>query len=248
GAYVAWCAKLPDTRTSGWSGSPSITTGVTEKYNTTLGMSIVKYVGNGTAGATIPHSLGKKPFMVIVKKLSAAGTNWFVYHEAVGATKYLVLDNTTAAATFTLAWNDTEPTSQLITLGSGTDTNTSGGEYIAYIFCETDSCKPIEYTGNGSTDGAFVNLGISPEWSLAKPANTTGVWSIRDIVRSPSNPIEDYLFANSSGVEAVHSTMSADFVSTGIKARGTNSSDWNHTSIQYIGLAIGRPTQATKGS
>ncbi|MCW9033104.1 MAG: hypothetical protein OQJ97_02710, partial [Rhodospirillales bacterium] len=245
GAYVAWCAKLPDTRTSGWSGSPSITTGVTEKYNATLGMSIVKYTGNGTAGATIPHSLGKKPFMMIIKRLDVAN-DWRVYHEAVGATKQGQLNSTNAFATGTAYYNDTEPTSQLITLGSNDGQNASSGEYIAYIFCETDFCKPIEYTGNGNADGPFVNLGVKPEFILQKKTSGTADWNIVDSSRDPFNPVGQRLLANSSSAEDL-SYDPFDFVSTGLKLRDAAGS-WNTNGDTYIGLAIGRPTQAAKGN
>ncbi len=72
-------------------------------------MSIVAYTGNGTGGATIPHSLGVTPRRVIVKARSAVG-DWIVYHSALGATKYLYMNTTAAAVTSTTAWNDTAPT------------------------------------------------------------------------------------------------------------------------------------------
>ncbi|MCW9045034.1 MAG: hypothetical protein OQK35_01760, partial [Alphaproteobacteria bacterium] len=234
----------------GWSGSPSITTGVTEKYNTTLGMSIVKYTGNGIAGATIPHSLGSKPFMVIVKKLnSATNSIWAVYHEAVGATKYCQLHLTEQFHTSTTIWNDTEPTSELVTLGGNANINNNGDSYIAYIFCETDFCKLIEYTGSGSTDGPFVNLGISPEFLVLKNADTgTTNWLMYDGERGAYNPDDSYLVANASSTEG-SGYYHIDKVANGVKVRYAAAfNDINQSGKTFVGLAIGRPTQATKGS
>jgi hypothetical protein len=238
--YVAWCASLPNTKTSSWSGSPTITPSK-EIYNTTLGMSIVKYTGDGNAGATIPHSLGTKPFMIIFKRLDGTA-NWRVYHEALGATKHLVLNGTNTEITLSTLLNDTEPTSQVVTLGDFADSNGSGGTYLAYIFTETDFCKPISYTGNGNADGAFANLGISPEWTLLKRATGgTGNWDLTDTTRSLYNPLNDLLFPNQSSAESANPGL-WDIVSNGIKLRTTDAA-LNASGDTYIGLAFGRPTQ-----
>lgn len=242
--YVAWCASLPNVVTSGWAGSPTITPSK-EIYNATLGMSIIQYVGNLTSGATFAHSglgNGSTPFMVVVKETSGTGS-WIVGHDAIGFTKYLVLNSTAAASTLTAIWNDTAPTSQLITLGNNIDVNTSGATYIAYLFYETDFIKPISYTGNGNADGAFDNLGISPEWSMIKRSSSgTSSWVIHDSARDVDNPNVLELLPNSSAAEATDTTTQLDSVSNGLKMRGTGG-DTNSSGGTFVGLAIGTPTQ-----
>jgi hypothetical protein len=90
--------------TTGIAGSPSITPS-SYSFNATSGFSIIKYTGNSTSGATLPHGLGVAPKMIIVKNLTTT-ESWMVYHESLGATKYLILNTTAAEATNTGRWND----------------------------------------------------------------------------------------------------------------------------------------------
>ena len=241
GTYVAWCANLPNEKTSGWSGAPTITP-AKEIYNADLGMSIVTYTGNGTAGATIPHSLGKKPGIIIIKKTNAAGTQWIVYHSALSATKNLYLSTTSATATLA-TWNNTEPTSQIITLGgSGFGVNNGSDTYVAYIFAETDYIKIGSYEGNGSTDGPMVNAGISPVWGLFKDVDGLSDWEIKDTARSPYNPAQLGLWANVSSAESP-ANRDQDFLATGVKNR-TVGNPYNRTGgSTHIYLMIGEPTK-----
>ena len=41
---------------------------------------LVTYTGNGTAGRTVAHSLGSVPKMMLIKRTSASGDDWAVYH------------------------------------------------------------------------------------------------------------------------------------------------------------------------
>ena len=70
--YVGWSWKAGTT--SGIAGSPSITP-ASYSFNATSGFSIIKYVGNGTAGATLPHGLGVAPEMILIKNMSQNNSN-----------------------------------------------------------------------------------------------------------------------------------------------------------------------------
>jgi len=241
--YVAWCASLPNEKTSGWSGSPTVTPNK-EIYNETLGMSIINYTPgvSPSIGDTIPcelaNLLGKAPFMLIFKVVGASG-GWYVYHEAVGPTKNLQLDTTATENTTINFMNDTAPTNQLITLGATSGwNNTASTEHQVIAFFETDFCKPIKYTGNGNADGSFVNLGISPEWSLHKRTNVAASWIIHDNVRNTINPHSAKLEANNTSVDV---DIDIDYISNGIKQRVANA-DWNASGGTFIGIAIGTPT------
>lgn len=237
--YVAWCAKLPNTKTSSWSGSPSITP-FKEIYNPTLGMSIVTYTGNGATGATLPHSLGAKPGMIVVKNVSAA-SNWYVYHSDLGATKHLTLHTTNAASTSAHAWNDTEPTSQLFTVNVGTGgyTNNSGDNYVAYIFAESDFIKIGSYTGNGNADGPFVNKMLSSAFILGK-ADDVRSWFMLDSARDTTNPAGLQLYPDLTAVESVYAAT-LDFTAAGPKIR-TVGNQYNRSGYTFIYMMIGQPT------
>ncbi|PCI42060.1 MAG: hypothetical protein COB46_01675 [Rhodospirillaceae bacterium] len=234
--YVAWCASLPNAVTSGWAGSPSITPSK-EIYNDKLGMSIIAYTGNGTAGATIPHSLGTKPGMMIVKRLDA-DMEWPVYHVSLGATKNLEFNSAASAYTYLNRWNNTEPTSTVFSVGDGSNVNALGGTYVAYIFAESEFISIGSYLSNNNTDGPFVNTGTSPVWSLFK-GNFNDHWIIQDKVRDPYNPTSKHIYANTDNVESDTGT-DVDFVANGIKVRvGGNTP--NYLTYEYFYMFIGQP-------
>jgi hypothetical protein len=209
--------------------------------NTDAGFSIVSYSGNNVTGATVSHSLGVEPSMIIVK--SRTGTagygNWGVYHKDLGATKVIYLNTTGAQSTAIGPWNNTAPTSSVFSLGNdgGFGFQVTGQDYIAYCFANTDGySKAGSYTGNGSTNGPFVYTGFRPAFVLLKKSSAAGDnWSIYDTGRDPYNVATKYLIPNSSQTEG--STTSLDFVSNGFKIRASGS--WiNTSSATYIYLAF----------
>ena len=129
--FASWNWKAGTTSVpSGGTITPSAVS-----LNTTSGISIIKYPGNITAGATIAHGLGAIPEVIIVKKLTATA-EWRVYYQnaSVGKGMYLTLNTSDSDASNTTMWNDTEATSTLLYLGSNTDVNNTGTDYIAYCF------------------------------------------------------------------------------------------------------------------
>ena len=226
GTFVAWCASLPTDTASNTDGSITSTTKNNEF------MSVVSYTGNLTSGATVGHSLGKKPQLVIAKNREAV-TEWEVYNETIGAANYLKLNSSSASGAFTGFWNDTEPSTSVITLGNNSQTNGNVG-MIAYCFTSVaDKCKVGSYTGTGSS-GLTVDVGFEPAWVMIKRTDGgTGSWLIYDDQRGNDN----YLLADTSGAEA--STYDVDLTATGFTLNTTTS--WlNNSSNTYIYLAIAK--------
>jgi hypothetical protein len=218
--YVGWQWQAGQgTTSSNTSGSITSTVSV----NATAGFSVLTWTGNGSAGATIGHSLGVAPKWIIVKRRNSSGDDWLHYHTSLGATKSIAFD-TAAAITSSTRWNNTEPSSTLITLGTSTGVNGSGATYVAYCWAEIAGFSKFgSYTGNGSADGPFVYLGFIPKYVMIKRTNTTGSWLILDSARETYNP-EDYaLYANLADTESFLSAGGLDFVSNGFKLRGTDS-------------------------
>jgi hypothetical protein len=207
------------------------------QVNTTAGFSIVSYTGNSsTDGQTVAHGLSSAPEMVIIKNRSNA-RNWRTYHSALGATKYINLDETAAAATYG-SFNDTAPTSTVFsTTDSDADraTNYNSDNYIAYCFHSVEGYSKVgSYTGNGNADGTFVYTGFRPAWILFRAA-AVGHWIIFDVVRHPSNVNDARLYANLTNAE--DSSYSVDLLSNGFKLRHTGS-DFNSNGGTYIYLAF----------
>jgi len=213
--YVAWNWKANGAGSSNTAGTITSTVSV----NTTSGFSIVIYTGTGST-ATVGHGLGVAPSMIIVKRRDTGNTNWTVYHTSIGATKYLYLDGTAAAATFDF-WNDTAPTSTVFSLSSNSQVN--GTSMVAYCFAEVEGFSKFgSYTGNNSADGPFVFVNHRPAFVMLKRTDSTSNWTILDFAREGYNVDNDPLYPNLSNAEGT--TDLADLLSNGFKLRSTDAS------------------------
>jgi hypothetical protein len=235
--YVAWQWKAGDSTVTNTDGT--ITSQV--DANPTAGFSIVSYTANDTAGATIGHGLGKAPSFIIGRKRNNT-SNWQCYHTSLGATKRIWLNTTNAAAISVLPWNNTEPTTTLITLGRTTEINDAAGEqHIIYCFAEVEGFSKFgSYTGNGSADGPFVYCGVRPEWLMIKRSDSTGNWQIFDSQRPPYNLVDTHLRPNTNEVDDVSLSTRIDMLSNGFKIRSTSTSiaETNASGGTYIFAAF----------
>lgn len=241
--FLAWRLRAGDT---GGAGSPNTDGSITSSVSVAGhgAFSIVTYTGTGVNG-TVGHGLSTAPDLIVVKKRSSAD-DWAVYVKELGATKFLRLDTTDAAATSSLRWYDTEPTPAVISVGSGTATNQSGAPYVAYCFANVGGLfAQGKYTGNGTADGPFVYTGFRPGFVLIKRTDTADHWTIHDSARDPANLATHYLLANSANVEGT-ATSALDLVSTGFKCR-TSNSETNASGGTYIYLAIAGAGGAIQG-
>ena len=217
GTYVAW-NWLTDNTTGSSNTDGSITS--TVSANTTAGFSIGTYTGNSTSGATVGHGLSDTPDCIIVKTTNASD-NWQVYHQALGNTSRVELNNTDAKGTSTALWNNTSPTSSVFSLGNGSVTNSSSRNYVFYAFAGKKGYSKFgSYTGNGSTNGTFVYTGFKPAWVMIKRTNSTSNWTLWDTTRQ-ENEINKPLWADLSNAEAAQTTVKLDLLSNGFKIRGT---------------------------
>ncbi len=236
--YVAWQWKANGAGVSNTAGSISSTVSA----NTTAGISVVTYTGNGASdlsSATIGHGLGVAPRMVITKNRSGAANTWNVYHASLGNTGAVQLQSTAATDVNQRYWNNTSPTSSVFSVSTNSTgyTNANGINYVAYAFAEVPGFSKFgSYTGNGSTDGPFVYCGFRPRFILAKRTDTTGDWVMTDAARAPYNVVTPRLFANVSDAEST-ATSPYDFLSNGFKLRNTNANE-NASGGTYIFMAF----------
>jgi len=211
----------------------------TVKASTTNGFSIVSYTGNGTAGATVGHGLNSAPDFVIIKNRDST-QNWYVFHESVGATKYLLLDSNVGEDTSSTVFNNTTPSTSVVTLGSWVGTNGASNDMIAYCFHDvTGKQKFGTYDGDGTTDGSnSITTGFRPGFLMIKKTSSAGGnWVILDGSRDPINNIERQLYADTSDAEAVESGGRVEFTSTGFNLVSSGGSV-NGSSETYIYAAF----------
>ena len=246
--YVAWCWKAggnsntynidgkgyATAAAAGLDGGTIDPTG--SSINTKSGFSIITYTGNGSAGATVAHGLGKKPAWIIIKRRDAVD-NWMVYHKKanVGVSPedyYAELNSNSADINSTVMLNDTAPTSTLITLGSDNSVNGNTATYVMYCWSEIPGFSKFgTYKANGNGHGPYVSLGFRPAWVLIKNISLGQPWVLIDNKREtyneaytslgPSTSAADYESKGNNGI---------DFLADGFKIRGHGSGDNNYSS------------------
>jgi len=239
--YVAWSWKAGGAAVSNTDGT--ITSQVSA--NTAAGFSIISYTGNSTAGATVGHNLNAIPEIVIVKTLNSSN-NWAVYNKTIGNTKRLSLDESNGASSSRIEWNNTTPTSSVITFGNYSAVNTNQN-YIAYAWTSISGYSSIgSYIGNGSSTGPIVDTGFTPRFVMIKSVSSDdtggGAWIMYDSARSTSNPRDKRLFANFDVAEATSSSYNLDFLTGATKGfqpkDGANYYGYNTLNVEYIYMAF----------
>ena len=227
-----WKAGTSVSGTSTGSGTGKAYSG---SVNTTSGFSIIKYLGNGSSGHTIPHHLSAVPQFIVVKSLDR-GTNWITYQAPLGAGKFLRLNQTNAESTSSSRWNDTTPTSTVFTVGNDGDLNNNDENYIAYIIANVQGYSKIgSYTGNGNADGTFVYTGFKPAMIIIKQTNEARDWLIIDNKRLGYNVKNYDLHPNDNVAEDTRERL--DIVSNGFKMRDASNAN-NKSGGSYIYMAF----------
>ena len=233
-AFVSWNWLANGSGSSNTDGSITSTVSA----NTTSGFSIVKYTGAGS-NATVGHGLGVTPAMIMIKATSYT-QEWVVYHQSVGNTAAMVLHLTDAKNTSSTFWQNTTPSSSAFYIGVNDKHNKSGETFIAYCFAEKQGFSKFgSYTGNGSTDGAFIYTGFKPAFVIAKNTGVSANWVMFDNKRSGFNVDNDEMSPNTNGVDNDGQTYQyVDLLSNGFKWReASNNKNTSGDNFMYMAFA-----------
>ena len=162
---------------------------------------VVTWAGTGSA-RTQSHNLGVVPEMMWVRPRNLA-ENWAIYHKDVGATKYLQLNSTAAAATSSTRWNDTTPTSSVFSLGADNEVNATNYNYIGFLFATVAGVSKVgSFTSDGSDMTIDCGFTSGASFVLLKRTDDTDDWFIfRDIVAGNDKRLK----LNTTGTEATGS-------------------------------------------
>ena len=217
--------------------------------NTTAGISIVRYTGNGSASATVGHGLGGVLNQIWQKDLTATdswhcNTNapssdlglssgyglYFNNNNAAQNPGDGSMDNFTAT-TFGFNANG----------GNVNAVNENGIPCIAYCFRSVPGFSSFgNYLGNGDSDGAFINTGFKPAFVMIKNTDLSAEsWVIHDKERRTYNPNNTFLYPNLDAVEVVNDSYPIDLLSNGFKCKNNND-QWNGDGHPYIYMAWGQ--------
>jgi len=197
---------------------------------------VVCYTGNGTSGRTVTHNLTVAPELIIARQRT--GGDWYVYSSGTGATKYLVLNSTAAAATDSSLWNNTSPTSSVFTLGNATGVNRTATDFVAYLFATVAGVSKVgSYTGTGTTKQIDCGFTGGARFVLIKRTDSTGDWYVWDTARGIVAGNDPYYRLNTTGSE-VTNTDYVDTYSAGFELSSTAPAALNANGGTFIFLAI----------
>jgi hypothetical protein len=207
------------------------------KEGATQGFDIVTYTGDGVSSRTVAHSLGVTPAMIITKARSAT-SEWMVAHKSLGNGNLILnqtLQSYNPATQFSgggLAAPNSSTTFGFVAGSGGVgNSNANGVTYVAYLFAAVAGYSAFgSYTGNGSADGPFLNLGFRPALIIVKSATEVDSWRMYDKSRIGYNSSNYVLYPNLSNAEGA-STDHFDLLSNGAKIRSNNNNTNGQTYI-----------------
>ena len=235
--YVGWfwdAGTAAATASTAGSITPSA-----QWVNATAGFSMSKYTGTGSA-ATIGTGLSTAADLYIVKKTNDTG-HWNVASIALGIGYDGVILNLTSdkGSISTNYWNNTAPTSTVVSIGTADNVNESGDTFIMYCWTSIPGFSHFgTYEGNGDANGPFIYTGFRPRWILFKNADITKNWSILDTARDDHNVADTVLKPDSDDAESTSADWSADILSNGFKPRDSgNAINGNGNTIIYAAFA-----------
>ena len=199
-------------------------------------LSIVKFHGNQTAGAKVPHGLSQTPDFTIVKQISGTTESWRVRHSSADSTKTLYLNQTVGDTSNTEYISGADSTT--ITLSTGLNGINGDNDYIMYAWHNVPGLQKFgKYIGNESSNGPFIETGMRPALVVFKKSSAGGdPWLVYDGTRNTSNLATNRLFWNNNNQESSSADYAIDILSNGFKIR-TSDTSWNADGATFIYMA-----------
>lgn len=212
------------------------------QVNATAGFSMLKYTTTEANHImTVGHGLGVAPEWFFNKRHNGAGAITG-YHEfcSDGGDKAIFPSSKAATADSVAYWNDTAPTSTVLTVGSSTNSY-DDFEFFMWIWAPVQGFSRFDgYVGNGSADGPFCYTGFKPAFvwvHKTDPGGDEEEWPINDSARDVNlNDIS--VMSRTSAAETSSENLECDLLSNGFKVRGTDRvSNGDGNSYLYVAFA-----------
>lgn len=199
-------------------------------------LDIVRYTGNGAA-RQIPHALGIRPGLMVVKAEGGGSLSWEIYWRGAGA---LVRCSWAAGETATDDWNDTEPTDTEFSIGAPLPVNTNGVNYVAVLFGHDEAADGVIYAG--TYVGAGASAGPSQILPFGQPSlvliDSGGTnFTQFDTTRSPGFTGNDARLTVGASIAESATVNDVELVTGGFRG-AANSVVANASGINYRYLAI----------
>ncbi len=143
---------------------------------------IVAYKGSGGAGSH-NHNLLATPEMIWFK-VRGAFEEWIVYHKDLTNGSNLRINTTHAELTGSLTTNFAVSDTQFTFANDFIVTNSSSGNYIAYLFASLDGVSKVgSYSGSASAQTIDCGFTAGARFVLIKRTDQTGSWVVWDTNR-----------------------------------------------------------------
>ena len=173
----------------------------------------------GTAeNGTLGHGLDVAPDFIVASDTDTdSACDRFVFHKDVPSAGRLFL---TAAAPDTNAngWQNTAPTTTLVSIGSGS--HNGAGTSVMYGYANSDVFNFGIYTGNGNADGPMINTVGSPKLFGMKANTGTEGWATYSSAwDTGGNSTQQLLQLQSTAAILDNASYEIDILSTGVKIR-----------------------------
>ena len=244
-AVAAW-------KTGGTSATSNSDGDITSSVvvDTTMGLSLVKYTGNGTDNQTIGHGLGKRPQACWIYPIDLNSTQrpwWWEANDDGYAISNGLNDSSNAQE------NDLNGTVSAHSSGEGTtsiftvsqqnssydNTNKSGSNYLAVVWTGIQGFSKFgSYIGNGNSDGMFVYTGFKPATVIIRNMDAGASVNNYDNGRDPTNEMDGMINWTDRALELSDSNTKVDFLSNGFKIRTSGTAvNGNNQTIGYCAWA-----------
>ena len=164
--------------------------------NANAGFSIVKFTtpASPSADTRIPHGLSSAPDMIILKRTDGT-EDWYVYHTAMGLSKFVRLNSTAAQATATNMFNTVNAT-----VFNPSWTLTGNQQAIAYCWHSVSGYSAFGYWQGGTTT---ITIGFRADFVMYQDFGAGGSWTMVDSVRGDDVKV----LANTSDAESSTSLL-----------------------------------------
>ncbi|MDB2471467.1 hypothetical protein N9W96_02295 [Flavobacteriaceae bacterium] len=183
------------------------------------------------------HNLGVVPEFMISKSQNST-SSWFVYHSALGLTKYLALESSNAYQSYNVF--GTTLTSTQFQYYS----QTVGESIVNYLFATLAGVSKVgSYTGTGSDLNVDCGFSAGARWVMIKRSDISdgvsnaGDWYLWDSLRGIVAGNDPYLLTNTTAAQ-VTNTDYIDPLSSGFTVTSSAPNSLNKSGGTYIFLAI----------
>ena len=237
-AYVVECFRLGTSSVAADAGTINAVVSV----NTVMNWSVILYTGNNAASQTVEHGLSGTPKMFIGENVGGTTAGGY-YFEALGNTAIMGLNTANAKSTSVTYFQNTSPTSSVISVGANATFNASGNEnWLFAVGSGSDFVANGSYEGNGNANGTFIptiggnGIPLQPLFALQLSIDSSGARMMHDSKREGYNVDNDELSFESTGAEGTANQI--DIVSGGIKNRIATDPNVAETNVYF---AVGSP-------